>query len=137
MPLKRIMRIAEFRAALREFERHSEQVARRWELTPQRYLLLLAIKGAPDGSQRASLTQLTRRLQLGANTVTELVARAEQTGLVQRERAQHDRRIVHLSLTREGERRLLGALTESDELRRELAAAFDSLVAGFHSARRR
>jgi DNA-binding MarR family transcriptional regulator len=137
MPLRRIMRIAEFRAAVRAFERHSEHVARRWDLTPQRYLLLLFVKGAADGSQRVSLTQLTQRLQLGANTVTELVARAEQAGLVQREQAEHDQRVVFISLTREGERRLLGALRESDDLRRELAAAFESLVAGFHSARRR
>ena len=42
--------VAEFRAALRTFLRQSERVARQSGLTPQRYLLLLMIKGTPDGS---------------------------------------------------------------------------------------
>ena len=137
MPLKRVMRIAAFRAALRRFQARSDEVARRWDLTPQRYLLLLFIKGAPEGAQRLSFSDLVERLRLSPNTVTELVARAEDAGLVQRERAQHDGRVVYLSLTEEGERRLLGALVDSDGDRRALAAAFDDLVASFRGAWRR
>ncbi|HEY5294072.1 MAG TPA: hypothetical protein VIJ70_01185, partial [Gaiellaceae bacterium] len=55
-PLERVMRVAEFRAGLRAFMHRSEQSARTWGLTPQRYSLLLAIKGAQDGSERLSLT---------------------------------------------------------------------------------
>ena len=40
---------AELRASLRRFMRRSEEVAARHGLTPQRHLLLLMIKGAPDG----------------------------------------------------------------------------------------
>ena len=40
--------VAEFRAALRGFLRTSERNARAAGLTPQRYLLLLMIKGAAD-----------------------------------------------------------------------------------------
>jgi hypothetical protein len=35
------------------------------------------IKGAPDGSEQAAITELAERLQLAQNTVTDLVARAE------------------------------------------------------------
>ena len=44
-------RVAEFRSALRRFLRITERNARSAGLTPQRYLLLLMIKGAPDHSE--------------------------------------------------------------------------------------
>jgi DNA-binding MarR family transcriptional regulator len=134
LPLDRVIRIAEFRANLRSFLRHSERVCVRWDLTPQRYLLLLMIKGAPSGEQRISFTELAQRLQLERNTVTDLCARAEQAGLIEREPSQSDGRIVYLHLTSEGERRLRGALLESDELRREFADAFQTLGKSYASA---
>ena len=51
-------RVAEFRAALRRFMRTTERNARSAGLTPQRYLLLLMIKGAADGSERSTVTEL-------------------------------------------------------------------------------
>lgn len=105
-------RAAELRVALRRFLRLSEQVARRNRLTPQRYLLLLMIKGAPDGSERSTVTQLAERLQLAQSTVTELVRRAESVGLVKREPSPRDGRVAYLSLTAEGERRLEGAVAD-------------------------
>jgi DNA-binding MarR family transcriptional regulator len=134
MPLERVMQIAEFRAGLRQFLRESEDVSRRWGLTPQRYLLLLQIKGAPDGTERLSFTALAERLKVSPNTVTELVTRAEQVGLVQRERSGGDQRVVFVRLTEEGERRLHGVLEESDEARRELIRSFDELQKTFKTA---
>src|SRR5918911_4392043 len=104
MPLARIMHIAEFRASLRSFLRNSERISRRWDLTPQRYLLLLMIKGAPDGSQRLRFTDLAKRLQLTRNATTELVARAEEMGLLEREPSEEDQRVIYLRLTEEGDR---------------------------------
>jgi DNA-binding MarR family transcriptional regulator len=101
---------AELRVALRRFLRLSEQVARKNELTPQRYLLLLMIKGAPDGSERSTVTELAERLQLAQSTVTELVRRAEAAGLVRRTPSPRDGRVAYLSLTPEGERRLAGTI---------------------------
>ena len=135
--LRRVQRIAEFREALREFESHSADAVRAAGLTPQRYLLLLFIKSAHDGSERASFTELKDRLRLSANTVTELVGRCEEAGLVRRESAEHDQRVVYLSLSREGERRLLAAIAETDDMRRQLTNAFASLVSGFETANRR
>ena len=48
-----VVEVASFRAALRSFLADSDRVARASGLTPQRHLLLLMIKGAADGSERA------------------------------------------------------------------------------------
>ena len=39
------------------------------------------VKGAPDGSEQSTVTELAERLQLAQSTVTELVSRAEEAGL--------------------------------------------------------
>src|SRR5205814_10122439 len=107
-----VIAAADFRAALRRFLRRSERVARRSGLTPQRYLLLLMIKGAPDGSEQSTVTELAGRLQLAQSSVTELVSRAEETGLLEREQSQADARAAHLRLTPERERRLMQSFTQ-------------------------
>jgi DNA-binding MarR family transcriptional regulator len=119
------MHVADFRSALRTFLRTSEQIARAQGLTPQRHLLLLMIKGAPDGSEQATVMELAERMQLAQSTVTELVARAEEVGLIERERSSADGRVVHLRLTAEAEERLARVIeahaNERHELRHMLA----------------
>ena len=66
------------------------------------------IKGAPDGSEQSTVTELAERLQLAQSTVTELVSRAEEIGLVERERSSDDGRIAILRLT-DGGRAAAGA----------------------------
>lgn len=114
---------AAFRASLRRFERTSEQIGLERGLTPRRYLLLLMIKGSPDGSERATVSELAERLQLAQHTVTELVARAEEAGLVTREASARDGRVCYLRLTKEGEHRLARAFIDLDTERRRLMAA--------------
>jgi DNA-binding MarR family transcriptional regulator len=121
------MRGAEFRSALRRFLRRSERIARSSGLTPQRYLLLLMIKGAPDGSEQSTVTELSERLQLAQSTVTELVRRAEEVGLVERETSSVDGRVAHLRLTEEGERRLTKSFTTLAAEREALRATFAHL----------
>ena len=127
-PVEEYVRVAEFRAALRRFARGSERAARHWGLTPQRYQLLLMIKGAPDGGQRSTVTELAERLQLAQSTVTELVGRAESAGLLKREASAADGRVAHLRLTEEGERRLNEAFAELEADRQRLLEAFLSLA---------
>src|SRR6266487_4775235 len=122
-----VARVAEFRAALRRFLRRAERNARAAGLTPQRYLLLLMIKGAPDYSEQSTVTELADRLQLAQSTVTELVSRAEETGLVERERSDVDGRIAYLRLTPEGERRLAQSFTSNENERQALLEAFEHL----------
>lgn len=127
MKIEDYVTVAEFRSALRRFLRRTEKIARASGLTPQRYLLLLMIKGAPDGSERATVTQLAGRLQLAQSTVTELVGRAEEAGLVRREPSGIDGRVAHLRLTEEGERRLGQAFTTLEAERESLREAVLSL----------
>ena len=116
--------VAVFREALRAFLRMSELIAQANDLTPQRHLLLLMIKGAPDGSERATVTQLASRLRLAQTTVTDLVSRAEDVGLIERERSATDARVSLLRLTAEGERRLARSIrahaSERERLREML-----------------
>jgi DNA-binding MarR family transcriptional regulator len=118
---------AELRAALRAFNRRSEQAAREQGLTPQQYQLLLLIKGSPDGLERATVTDLAQRLQLGQSTVTELVQRAVDAGLVQRSRSPQDARVGWLTLTPDGSRRLREAIVRLGPERRQLASVLASL----------
>jgi DNA-binding MarR family transcriptional regulator len=127
-PIDEYVRVAEFRSALRRFLRRSEQAARRFGLTPQRYLLLLMIKGAPGGDERSTVTELSERLQLAQSTVTELVGRAELAGLVQRQQSTDDARVAHLRLTSEGERRLDSVFDELESDRQQLVETFLSLA---------
>jgi DNA-binding MarR family transcriptional regulator len=119
--------VAEFRAALRVFLRRTERIARQSGLTPQRYLLLLMVKGAPDGSERSTVTELAERMQLAQSTVTELVSRAEEAGLIAREQSRDDARVAHLRLTAEGERRLELAFTALATERTHVRDAFSHL----------
>ena len=124
-----VVAVAEFRAALRQFLRRTERIARRSGLTPQRYLLLLMVKGAADGSEQSTVTELSDRLQLAQSTVTELVSRAEESGLIEREQSHTDARVAYLRLTEEGERRLLLAFTGLATERSNLRNAFTHLDA--------
>lgn len=122
-----VMEVAEFRESLRRFLRQSERVARQCGLTPQRYLLLLMIKGARDGTEQSTVTELAERLQLAQSTVTELVSRAEDAGLVARAQSQSDARVAHLRLTPAGEERLERAFTSLGTERAQLRDAYDEL----------
>src|SRR5919199_5687153 len=122
-PTAEFAQVANFRAALRAFLRKAERNARMSGLTPQRYLLLLMIKGAPGGRETSTVTELAERLQLAQSTVTELVRRAEDSGLVEREQSTRDGRVAHLRLTAEGERRLAKTYTDLQAEREALREA--------------
>ena len=116
-----VQRAAAFRVALRAFHRQTERSAQHAGLTPQRYLLLLLVKGAEDGSSRATISELAKRLHLAQSTVTELVNRAAAAGLVRRSASTDDARVVYVELTDEGEERFADAFTAMVDERRRLA----------------
>jgi DNA-binding MarR family transcriptional regulator len=113
-------RVAEFREAIRRFLRRSERIARDEGLTPSRYLLLLMIKGAADGSERSTVTELAERMQLTQSTITELVTRAEEAGLVRRRQSDADARVFWLELTVHGDERLRRVMVRNGPERRQL-----------------
>jgi len=103
---------AELRSALRRFLRRSEEIARRHELTPRQYLLLLMIRSSDERGGHTTITDLVERLALTQSTVTELVQRAEEAKLVTRAPSPVDGRVVHLSLSPTGRERLEHAFRE-------------------------
>src|SRR5215471_6270664 len=125
-----VIAVAEFRSAMRHFMRRSEKVARQSGLTPQRYMLLMMIKGSRDGKEQSTVTELAERLQLAQSTVTELVRRAEAAGLIEREQSQRDARVAHLRVTAEGDRRLMLSFTALEAERAQLREAFSHLDGG-------
>lgn len=112
---------AEFRSLLRRFLRRSEEISRRHGLTPRQYLLLLMIKASEDAPEPATIGHLVDRLALTQSTVTELVQRAEEAGLVGRAQSPDDGRVAYLSLTPLGAKRLQGAFEELGPERAQLA----------------
>lgn len=120
-------RVAEFRVALRRFQRQTEVVARDCGITPAWYLLLLQIKGAPDLTEQTTVTALADRLQLAQSSVTELVSRAQQAGLLQRAPSASDARVVHLLLSPQGEKIFARAFRSLASEREALRAAIAHL----------
>jgi DNA-binding MarR family transcriptional regulator len=128
LPLAEYQFAAELRATLRRFLRRTEEIARAHDLTPQQHQLLLAIKGAADGTETSTVTQLSDAMQLRQSTVTELVDRAEQAGLVKRRPSSRDGRVVRLTLTPEGERRLRGSVAALAADRKQLVQLLDDAL---------
>jgi len=111
-------RLLEFRDGLRRFLRWSETEAAAAGLTPAQHQLMLAIRGHDD-AQDPTVGDVAEHLQLRHHSAVGLVDRAEEAGLVRRSSDADDQRIVRLSLSPLGHRRLerLAAL-HLEELRR-------------------
>ena len=120
-----ILQTAEFRRLLRRFLAHGDAAVREAGLTPQRYLLLLAIEGAADMSRTRSIGRLADDLQLAQSSVTELVDRAKAAGLVVRASADGDARTVLVRLSAAGNDRLRAAIAAVRSEREQLLARLD------------
>ena len=117
-----VQHVAELWIHLREFTRATERAARKNRLTPQRYLLLLMIRAATDGQGVATVSHVTKQLQLAQSSVTGLIARAEAVGLVARSGSPADGRQTEIRLTEEGTRRLRATISDLGVERRQFAA---------------
>ena len=97
--------LAELRFLIRKFVREGDAVASATGLEPQQYLLLLMIRGIPEG-QEATVSLLAERLALKHHSVVELIDRLELHGYVRRNRSREDRRSVLVSLLPRGDKML-------------------------------
>ena len=97
--------LAELRYLIRKFVGEGDAVARAAGLEPQQYLLLLAIRGLPEGEE-ATIRALADRLALKHHSIVELIDRLEVHGYVRRSRRRDDRRRVLVSLLPKGEKLL-------------------------------
>ena len=114
--------VARFRLALRHLEHRTAHAVKRCGLTPQRYLLLLVVETTRQRGG-ATVSSIARDLEMPQTTVTDLVARAVDTRLLDRT-AGADGRVSHIGVTAEGRRRLLAAVctlrAERSQLRQTL-----------------
>ncbi len=97
--------LAELRYRIRRFLQEGDDTARQAQLEPQHYLMLLAVRGLPEG-QEATIRTLAERLSLRHHSTVELVDRMEAHGYVKRTRGREDRRQVLVSLQPRGEKLL-------------------------------
>jgi DNA-binding MarR family transcriptional regulator len=131
--------LSELRYRIRHFIQEGDAAARESNLEPQQYLMLLAIRGLPEGSS-ATIRTLAERLALKHHSAVELIDRLESHRLVHRNRSEDDRREVLVSLLPRGAklleqvaRRRLGELRASGAA---LADAINTLVERKVSLRR-
>ena len=130
--------LAELRYRIRRFLQEGDTTAVQAGLEPQQYLLLLAIRGLPEG-QEATIRAVAERLALRHHSAVELIDRMEARGYVRRTRGREDRRQVLVSLQPRGEK-LLEQVVEQRIIElhangRELVAAIDSLLERKRAAR--
>jgi DNA-binding MarR family transcriptional regulator len=119
--------LAELRYRIRHFTREGDAAAKRAKLEPQQYLMLLAIRGLPQGAV-ATIRTLAERLALKHHSAVELIDRMEGHGLVTRKRGGRDRREVLVSLRPRGARLLERVAHERlGELRASGAALADAI----------
>jgi len=97
--------LAELRYQIRHFLCEGDATARQLGLEPQQYLLLLALRGLPEGT-RGTIRTLAERLALKHNSTVELINRLETHGYVRRSQSREDRRCVLVSLRPRGEKLL-------------------------------
>ena len=97
--------LAELRYRIRRFLQEGDMTAHEAGLEAQQYLLLLAIRGLPEGHE-ATIRTLAERLLLRHHSTVELVDRLETRGYVRRVRGREDRRQVLVVLQPRGEKML-------------------------------
>src|SRR6202158_2942252 len=123
--------LAELRYLIRKFVGEGDATARAAGLEPQQYLLLLMMRGLPEGKE-ATIRTLAERLALKHHSAVELIDRLEAHGYVRRTRGRDDRRRVLVSLLPRGERMLEDVVRHRiNELRsygHQLVRAIDQLL---------
>ena len=128
--------LAELRYRIRHFLREGDAKSRDVGLEPQQYLLLLAIRGLPEGSP-STIQTLAERLALKHHSAVELIDRLETHGYVRRTRSRDDRRRVFVSLLPRGDRLLRQvAQNRISELRTSGEALVGAIEALFERGQR-
>jgi len=121
--------LAELRYRIRHFIQQGDAAAQRSHLEPQQYLMLLAIRGLPQGAV-ATIRTLAERMALKHHSAVELIDRLESHGLVRRSRNEGDKREVRVSLLPRGSKFLERVARERiSELKASGAALANAITA--------
>lgn len=119
-----------FRTGLRRFLRWSEQSAEQLGITATQHQLLLAVRGH-ENKAGPTIGELTEYLLSQHHSVSELVQRTIETGLVRRHEDPNDRRVSRVQLTQYGEEALerLSAMhiEELSRLENEMSGIWERL----------
>ena len=91
-------RLAELRYGLRRFLHWSAEQAQRAGITPTQHQLLLAIRSSQD-PRGATVGDVAEVLMIRHHSAVGLVDRAQEAGLITRERDPDTQSVVHLKLT--------------------------------------
>ncbi|GAA1580245.1 helix-turn-helix domain-containing protein [Kribbella sancticallisti] len=119
-------RLLAFRSALRQFLRWSEHQAAGVGLTAAQHQLMLAIRGHAD-RRGPTISEVAAYLCTRHHSAVQLIDRTERLGLITRTRAdEHDRRVVRLTLTAAGVRKLAELSSAHLEELHRLAALVDA-----------
>lgn len=102
----------------------------RLEITMPQAIVMLGIEANGD---HATMSELARLSQLSAGTLTGIVDRLIEAGLVSRDRDEHDRRLVLVYLTDEGRKKIAHINAERRHDMEMLVQSFsDSELATFN-----
>jgi DNA-binding MarR family transcriptional regulator len=131
--------LAALRYRIRLFLSEGDAAARREGLEPQQYLLLLAVRGLPEGA-KTTIQALAQRLMLKHNSTVELIDRLETHGYLRRSQSREDRRCILVKLLPRGkqlvERVARERLTELRGGGEALSDALDTLLGRKPDSRR-
>jgi DNA-binding MarR family transcriptional regulator len=108
------------RKITRAIDIRSKQLAKDTGLTAPQLLVLQSVAAV----RRAKPSDIAREVHLSQATITSIVDRLVRTGLVVRERNEHDRRSLEVVITDEGQKRLVDA---PELLQAGFLAAFEDL----------
>jgi len=104
-------------AASRLITREYQPLLDRLEITYPQYLVLMVLWE----TDFLTVNDIAKKLILNTNTVTPLLKRMEQRGLISRKRSEKDERMVHIQLTGKGKRIQEMASQIPDELIKRLS----------------
>ena len=93
------------RRIIRATDLHSKRVSRESGLTVPQIVVLKSVRDLGE----VTTSEISRRVSLSQATVTIILDRLEERGLVERYRSTRDRRIVHTRLTQQGRSALRNA----------------------------
>ncbi len=125
-------RLLKLRTRLRKFEHWSAEQAAAMGLTASQHQLLLAVRGH-EGQAGPTIGDVADYLLVRHNTAVELVNRTQELGLLDRSRDGADHRVVRLTLTDEGRKRLNALSADHIEELARLAEVVDELFHTLHT----
>ena len=94
--------LVSLRKIMRAADLHSQKLVKESGLTGPQLLLMQAI----DREGSPSISTLARSIVVSQATVTRIIDRLERAGLVERRKSSRDKRVVNVTLTEHGRRKL-------------------------------